>query len=308
MDISELRDRVYSLPVLENKMSDLQRELNRAHDEVSALLRQYERERGDVERLEKESLSSFLLKLAGKYEDKLEREQREEISAKLAYDRAAIRLESLTRDRDMLGLRIGELRADERRYQAELSNRRAELGSLTGQNADHYAELEKQRKAIIAQITEIREAISAAARAKATALSAQESLKSAQGWATYDAFTRGGIISHIAKYSHIDSAEQNFSVLSSQLRDLKTELGDVNGMSAGRLSEISSTQRAVDFWFDNIFTDLSVRGQIIDNAEQLGRLLCGIDTTESVLNAKLRECETELAANRRAEETLLVSL
>ena len=308
MDISELRDRVYSLPTLENKMADLQRELNRARNEVSALLRQYERERGDVERLEKESLSSFLLKLTGRYEDKLEREQREEISAKLAYDRAAARLESLTQERDLLGQRIGELRADERRYQTELDNRRAELGRLTGQNADRYAGLEKQRKAIIAQITEIREAISAAARAKSTALSAQESLKSAQGWATYDAFTRGGIISHIAKYSHIDSAEQNFSILSSQLRDLKTELGDVGGMSAGGLSEISSTQRAVDFWFDNIFTDLSVRGQILDNAEQLERLLRGINATESALNAKLRECETELAANRRAEETLLVSM
>ena len=31
------------------------------------------------------------------------------------------------------------------------------------------------------------------------------------------------------QYSHIDSAEQNFSILSSQLRDLKTELGDVGG-------------------------------------------------------------------------------
>jgi len=144
MDISELRDRVYSLPTLENKMADLQRELNRARNEVSALLRQYERERGDVEQLEKESLSSFLLKLTGRYKDKLEREQREEISAKLAYDRAAARLESLTRERDLLGQRIGELRADERRYQTELDNRRAELGRLTGQNADRYAQLEKQ--------------------------------------------------------------------------------------------------------------------------------------------------------------------
>ena len=90
-------------------------------------------------------------------------------------------------------------------------------------------------------MTEIREVMSAASRAKSTALSAQESLKSAQGWATYDAFTRGGIISHVAKYSHIDNAERNFSVLSSQLRVLRKELGDVAGMTTSGLNEISST-------------------------------------------------------------------
>jgi len=308
MDIIELRNRIQSLPTLESRMSNLQKELQQAHDDVSRLSRQYEQERGDVEKLEKESLSSFLLKLVGKYDDKLEKEQKEEISAKLEYDRASSRLESLTSERDSLKSRIDELRADEKKYQAELNSRRSELSRLTGADADRYAELEKDRKTIIAQMTEIREAMSAAARAKSTALSAQESLKSAQGWATYDAFTRGGIISHIAKYSHIDSAEQNFSILSSQLRSLRKELGDVNGMNTSGLSEISSTQRAVDFWFDNIFTDLSVRGQIKDNATEINRLLRSISTVESALKSKQREHERKLAANRSEEESLLVAL
>ena len=308
MDIVELRDRIQALPVLEKKMSVLLKELQSARDEVSKLLRQYEQERGDVERLEKESLSSFLLKLVGKYEDKLEREQQEEIAAKLAYDRAAMHLKELTQEQDSLKQRIFDLRADEKLYQAELNNRRSQLSGLTGQDAERYAELEKERKAFVAQMTEIREAASAASRAKSTALSAQASLKSAQSWATYDAFSSGGIISHVAKYKHIDSAEQNFSVLSSQLRALRKELGDVNGLSTSGLSEISPTQRAVDYWFDNIFTDLSVRGQIKDNAEQISRLLRGINSAESALKTKLRECETKLAANRRAEESLLVSL
>ena len=308
MDIIELRDRIQALPALEKKMSTLQKELQSARDEVSKLLRQYEQERGDVERLKKESLSSFLLKLVGKYEDKLEREQQEEITAKLAYDRAAMRLEELTQEQDSLKQRIFDLKAEEKLYQAELNNRRSQLGGLTGQDAERYAQLEIERKAIITQMTEIREAMSAASRAKSTALSAQASLKSAQSWATYDALTSGGILSHVAKYRHIDSAELNFNVLSSQLRALKKELGDVKGMNTNGLSEISSTQRAVDFWFDNIFTDLSVRGQIMDNADQISRLLRGIYSAESALKTKMRECETKLAANRSAEESLLVSL
>jgi len=289
-------------------MAGMKKEIQKSQTEVLALLRQYEQERGDVIRLERESLSSFMLKLIGKYEDRLEREQREEINAKLAYDRAGARLESLIQERESLKLRIDNLKADKKRYQAELNNRRADLSRLTGDKADRYATLEKERKAIAIQATEIREAMSAAARAKTTAQSARESLKSAQGWATYDAFTRGGIISHIAKYSHIDNAEQNFSILSSQLRDLKTELRDVNGMNVNDFREISLSQRMVDFWFDNIFTDLSVRGQIKHNIEQLSKLLQGIETAESVLNIKLEDYETELTVNRRAEEELLLSL
>jgi len=289
MDIIELRDRIQSLPTLESRMSNLQKDLQQANDEASRLSRQYERERGDVEKLEKESLSSFLLKLVGKYEDKLEKEQKEEISAKLEYDRAASRFENLSNERDSLRLRIDELRADEKKYQEELNSRRSELSRLVGADAERYTGLEKDRKAIITQMTEIKEAMSAASSAKSTARSAQESLKRAQGWATFDTFTRGGIISHIAKYSHIDSAEQNFSILSSQLRSLRKELGNVNGMNTNGLSEISSTQRAVDFWFDNIFTDLSVRDQIKDNASEIDRLLRSINTAESALKSKLRE-------------------
>ena len=58
----------------------------------------------------------------------------------------------------------------------------------------------------------------------------------------------------------------------------------------------------------HIFTDLSVRGQIKDNAEEINRLLRGIGSAESALKTKQRECEAKLASNRRAEETLLVSL
>jgi len=307
--LSELRDRVLMLPTLENRMMHLQKEIRTAEDEVAGLLRGYERERRDVEQIQKESLSSFMFKVIGKYEDKLEKERREEIDAKLAYDRAVTRRDSLVREKEELSSRISVLRGEERTYQTELEIRRRELANkFTGPEGARYAELENERKEIVSQITEIKEALSAAARVKSTAQEAFESLKSAEGWATYDAFTRGGIFSHIAKYSHIDSAEQSFHTLSSQLRDLKSELSDVHGLTVSGLSEISSVQRTVDFWFDNIFTDLSVRGQIKDNAGEISRLLGAIDAAESALRAKLRAEEARFEENRRREEELLLSL
>lgn len=307
--LHELRERILMLPVLENKMALLQEEIQTAQENVAALLRQYEQEHRDVERMQKESLSSFLLHAIGKYEGKLEKERREEIDAKLAHDRAATRRDSLMQERDLLSSRISALHGEEKAYQTELASRRQKLADqFTEPLGTRYAELENERKSIVSQITEIKEALSAAARAKLTALSALESLDSAEGWATYDAFSRGGILSHMAKYSHIDSAEQNFHTLSSQLHDLRAELGDVDGLTVWGLNEISSTQRALDFWFDNIFTDLSVRRQIKENAEQVRRLLDNIGHAEYLLSTKLSAQEASLAQNRRYEEELLLSM
>jgi len=309
MQILELRDRVLTLPALEKRLAALTQELQNANDEVSNLLRQYKRESLDVERMQQDSFSAFLLRLIGRYEDKLEQEQREEINAKIAYDRAAAHLDHLVREKDALASRISALRADEKAYQRELENRRHELsGKFSQPDGIRYAELEKERNAIISQMTEIEEALRAASRARPTAEKIANSLDSAQGWATYDAFTRGGIISHMAKYSHIDEAEANFNVLSHNLRELKSELSDVQGLTVSGLTEISSGQRTIDFWFDNIFTDLSVRGQIRDNAEQVAQLITSIRNAEAMLQAKLRELESALEKNRRSEEELLLSI
>jgi hypothetical protein len=309
MCLTELRDRILTLPALEKRMGIMLGEIRKAESEVADRLRVYERESRDTERLQKDSFSAFLFKLIGKYEDKLEKEQREEINAKIDYDRAVVHLETLISEKDELTAQISGLKSEERKYQAELNSRRYELScKLSEPNGVLYAELEKQRKDILSQITEIEKALKVAYRAKSTAQTTLKSLDSAEGWATFDAFTRGGLISHMAKYSHIDDAEKNFNVLSHNLRELKAELSDVQGLTVGGLNEISSGQRAVDFWFDNIFTDLSVRSQIKDNIEQINRLIRNINTVESKLKTKKRKKERAYSLNRRREEELLVQI
>jgi chromosome segregation ATPase len=290
-------------------MGLLQSEIRKADDEVSRLLRQYEKESRDVEQLQKESLSSFLLRLIGKHEDKLEQKQAEEINAKLAYDRAATNLENLIEEKNELASRISNLRSEERTYQSELKSRRVELSIQPSEPSGvRYIELENERKAIMAQVTEIEEALRAASRAKSTANKIEKSLDSAGGWATFDVFTKGGLITHMAKYSHIDDAEKGFHLLSSQIDELKNELADVDGLTSSGLTEISSGQRSIDFWFNNIFTSLSVRSQIKDNAAQITQLIKNLDSTESVLNKKLKEQESALGKNKRDEEELLLSI
>ena len=309
MNLFKLRDSIQTLPALEKQMELLQKELLDAESTVSCLLRRYEQECRDVKQIQKNSLSSFMFKLIGKYDGKLDKEQREEIAAKLAYDRALTHLEHLEIEKNDLSYHILALQADKQRYQSELENRRQNLNNQqTEPSGVQYVELETMRKTLLTQITELKQALSTLAHAKATVKNTLKSLKSAQNWTTYDIFVRGGIITHMAKYSHIDEAEKNYHLLSSQLRHLNSELNDIADLTLFEFNEISSTQRSVDIWFDNIFTDLSVHNKVKGNTEQMTRLLNNLNTIESTLNSKLDQRKTELQENRCREETLLLSL
>jgi len=304
MSLIELRDRILMLPALEKRMQSMQGEIQKAKDEVASQLRKYERESKDVERLQKDSFSTFLFKLVGKYEDKLEKEQRDEINAKINYDRTVTHLEHLESERRELDTRITNLKLEAKIFETELDSRRQKLaGKLSEPNGIHYAWLEDQRNDIISQITVIEEALRVAARAKATAKKVAKSLESAESWATFDVFGGRGVITHMAKYSHIDDAEEQFNILSHDLRELRDELNDIQG-----LTEISSGQRTVDFWFDNIFTSLSVRQKIVDNAGQIENLITGIKQAEYALKGRLAERQKELDKNRQQEEELLLSI
>jgi len=259
--------------------------------------------------MQKETLSSFVFKVIGKYEDKLRKEQREEIDAKLAYDRAVTHKDTLEGDKAELASQITAVKADQKAYQDELASRRNDLSyRQEDPKGAHFNELINERNTIVAQITEIDQALSALSHAKRTAESALKSLSSAEGWATWDTFTRSGIITHMAKYSHIDEAERLFHTLSSQLRHLKKELEDVDGLSMPSMNEISSGQRMVDFWSDNIFTNLSVRRKVIDNADGIRDLQRTLNTIESRLKTSRKQNESKLKDNRRREEELLLSM
>ena len=138
----------------------------------------------------------------------------------------------------------------------------------------------------------------AANRAKSTAGNVLEHLNKAESWANYDVWVKGGIFSHMAKYDHIDRAEADFNRLSSQLKELRKELSDININYVPGLSDIDSTTRTMDFWFDNIFTDLKVRNRIRDNIEQvrkvhgiLSRVITNIESKKRELNQRVTEIE-----------------
>ena len=235
------------------------------------------------------TLSSTILKLLGKYEGKLEKESQEIIQAKIEYDRVSDRVKELRLELDEINDRICNLKVDQRTYESELKRReQLIMQQMNDEVSAQYRSLEEERERLESQLVEVQEAIRAGSRVKSTARSVMQHLESAESWATYDVWFKGGIISHMSKYNHIDNAESDFNRLSSQLKDFKKELSDIDIPEIPGIGGIDSTTRVLDFWFDNIFTDLRVRDQILNDSEQIRKIYGNVDRAISKLRAEVR--------------------
>lgn len=308
-NLYELRDAVGKIKPLQNKLDALESRIGMAQEQVRTLLVQYEREQKDVERMQSNSFSAFVFKVLQSYEDKLEKEKNEEILAKQTYDRSMLNLEELSREKEALTEKLTYLHQEQARYEAELERRREwiELHQSDWKSLK-YREIEEKRQALLSQRTEVDEALGAARRTARTIEETMTSLDGADSWATFDLWVGDGILSHMAKYSYVDKAEANFNRLSSQLSQLRTELSDVKGLSFSGLTEISSSRRAVDFWFDNIFTDYAVRSQIRENIEQLKSLRVHVNQVQAVLGDMDDALARGLDENRKQLEEILLGV
>ncbi len=295
----EIRKNMVMMPVLQERIEALRGKIAKAEEEVRRLLKKYEAEALDVEKLEKNSFSAIILKNFGRYEDRLERESEEMLTAKLEYDKAVERVNDLKKNKAESEERLSLLFKDKTAFEAELKRREGIIKANAGTDLSRkYGELEAEQDALAKQLVETEEALTAAGRVLSTAGSVLGHLGKAESWATFDVWSRGGIISHLAKYEHIDNAKNEFNWLNSQLKDLQKELQDLNLTGISSIDGIDSTTRAVDFWFDNIFTDMNVRERIRDDSERVSWLrdkISGIayklDGDMNVIRSRMEELE-----------------
>ncbi|HHU79090.1 MAG: hypothetical protein ACOX27_09410 [Caldicoprobacterales bacterium] len=303
----EISNNLHRMPAMEERLKSLNKQIAEAERNVLHFKAKYEAESINTEKFERQSLSVILLKLTGKYESRLKQAITYRDEAGLQYDKAVERLKELNKERMELGEKIADLRRDRQLYEAELKRRESELRQNPSDERTYvFNELDQNINRTCRHLKEIDEAIAAARQAKQTATRITEILGKADGWATYDVWFKGGIISHMAKYGHVDKAKDEFSRLQSQLNILRRELQDINENLKAEYTGIDPTTRAVDFWFDNIFTDWNVRKRIRSDREQALRLTGALQRVISALEKNKSAAQHQLnSLNYRKKELLL---
>ena len=296
----ELQQKIAMKPALEAKLRELQNQRREYDREVISLRVAFQKEQEDVEKLEGRNLANYFFQVVGKLDEKLDKERREAYAARVKLDAAQRELAGIEADVSELQSRLQEVRIAEVQYQEELKKKRMALKASGTPAAEQIIGLEVKLAALEAQKKEIQEAISAGHSARSTADRILSELDSAEGWNTWDMFGGGGIITQMAKHSHLDSAQDLVSELQSKLRRFKTELADIQ-ITANMQVNIEGFLRFADYFFDGLFVDWAVgdkirqsKSSVTDARSQISRTLDKLDDMEKAADRGIASLKQQL--------------
>lgn len=252
---------------LPERIAAAEAEWRRLDAEVAAARRTAAAEREDVDRLSRLSPSRIRAQLFGSLDAELSREQAEAQAAEYALGvaegrarEAASRLAGLRAQLADATAAVAPLAGLLRRREAWIARTdpglTAELDRLTNERA--LADAERRQ---------VEEAQAATAAASAALDAALDKLRAAGDWATWD-MLGGGLFTDLMKYGRLDEADALIRAADQQLHRLAAELADVGIPSVGGL-ELDSLTSTLDVFFDNIFSDWSVRNRIGETTDRL---------------------------------------
>ena len=301
----ELQKKIAMKPSLEAKLRELQNQRREYDREVISLRVAFRKEQEDVEKLEGRSLANYFFQVVGKLDEKLDQERKEAYAAKVKLDAAERELAGIESDIFEIQGQLNEIRVAEAQYKDELERKRATLRASGTTTADQIIEIEQRIAATEAQKREIKEAISAGYSARGTADRILSELNSADGWNTWDMFGGGGIITHMAKHSHLDEAQDLVSDLQSKLRRFKTELADIQ-ITANMQVNVDGFLRFADYFFDGLFADWAVGDKISQSMNSVSSTKSQISRTLDKLNSMEQAADRRIASLKQQLDELIV--
>lgn len=294
--IEEALKKIYRLNKIDSMLNELKNDEDELKHKVYELKKTLDKETLDVEKLNNNNIVSVFYSVTGKLEDKLEKEQREALSAKLKYDQANYDLEGIKLEINKLVDERENLKNCINEYNSLYIEKKNLLIKSDEASANKILEITSKIEYSKRNLKELREAISAGKFAVNSLESALESLGSAKGWGTWD-LLGGGLISDLAKHSHIDDAMSEVEQAHNQLRRFKSELADVR-ISYDIRFETDGFGKFADFFFDGLIADWFMQSKINNSYESVSKVKNQVESTIH----KLQQIENQEKINLKKLE------
>lgn len=259
------------------------------HDQTARLasLRiRLNKERMDIEELERISLTALFYLLLGSHEQQLEKERQEHLSAQLLYQQTEQQVEFLEQEQNSLSRQLDPLVNVEAEYESLLVEKENLLRQVNNPVASELIKCVEQIAALDSEINEISEAIAAGNVVIFRLNQVMKSLKSAENWGTWD-LLGGGLISTAIKHSRVDDARKGIHNVQKGISQFKRELADV-GKHVDLQINIGEFESFADFVFDGLIIDWVVQSKI---SRSLAR--------SSSVNLKIYQTVTELEDQKK---------
>lgn len=297
--LEEVQEKIHRLQKVDSILQDLRKDKKELSHKVFELKQVLDKENLDVEKLNTTSILSIFYSVTGKLEDKKEKEQREALSAKLKYDQANYDLESIKTEISKLIEERESYKNCTYEYKNLYDEKKNLLIESDEASANKILEITKKIEDSKRNLKELREALSAGRSAVNSLDSALKSLSSAKGWGTWD-LLGGGLISDLAKHSHIDNAMSEVEQAHQNLRRFKSELADVR-INYDIRFETDGFGKFADFFFDGLIADWYMQSKINNSYESVSNVKNQVTSTiyklqqmESHEKSHLEKMENEL--------------
>ena len=272
---------------LARKLFNAEENLTKYQEALEKATTTLEKENRDLERLRNDSFSNTLLKLFGNFDRRYDKEYREIIGAKVEFDKAYAMKIAAAR-------RVKEVEADIEEKKLRLRNIKEDVLRKHPNMNQVVSERQQQILAIQHEWRETNEAEQAGIAVLESLSDIISGLDAADAISTWDLITDSSLILDFLKHDKLDAAEASLLHLEQTVYTFARELRDLDFVFESDLETISSTQRALDIFFDNLFSDWGTKAIIEKNIENLKKLQ---DSTEDVMESlaeKKRELETTL--------------
>lgn len=290
------------LEVLQSKLSIMVRKLNDAKKDVENCTNKYqqakvhyEEETEDIEEAGEKSFAYFIRTVIGSQERKIEKEKQEQIEARYQLDKVSEQLEEAKANYEQLAFNVTKTRA-------ELEDLKKIIAVSDPSYKEKVDEESKKRMGWRQELVEVDEAFNAGKSILNRINEALKHLGSANSWSTMD-MLGGGFFTDMMKYDKIDEAENLMSKVESELRRYELELKDVEYEWNSSYEFISGGHRAMDIFFDNIFTDISNNKKINNNINSLENLKNQIITVQNRLKGMKREIKEKIVLSEQIYES-----
>lgn len=291
---------------LDAQIEELHRQRGERQAKVDETAQSFRKEQDDVDKLEKGGVHAFLLTLIGHTEERLDKERREALAAKLQYDQARSDLEYLENKLNGLIRERDGLRDAPEQLEALWTEKAELVKAMGGQTGARLVELDRQLSDVTHQQKELEEALSAGENAKRLLGQVQDDLDSARSWGTWD-MLGGGLIATMAKYDRLDSAQSSIRAAQRALSDFRTELADVSQLQVPNI-QIGEFATFADYFFDGIFSDWYVQSSIKTAQEGVSEVHMKLTAALRDLEATSQDLNDQQASLKREREELLDSV
>lgn len=259
---------------LEQDLRSVENELQVESARLESLSSMLEKEKVDVEKLERTNITALFYSVLGSREQQLEKERQELLATQLSFQQTKHQADFLERERDRILEQLKKLKDVDLEYMSLLSEKEQFLRQSNQNVARELMMLAEQVASLNSELNEIAEAVAAGKEAISSLEQAIDALDGARSWGTWD-MLGGGLISTAIKHSRIDDARISIHEVEASMSRFRRELSDVRE-SIDLQINIEQFESFADYFFDGLIVDWIVQSKIVDSLERCKQGMVGL--------------------------------